>query len=92
MSGLSTSFKKGECREVVFWLLLFGSCQFLASPRSKTGIIGVVGAAAFPLYAHVTFCPRVSRMRGNSENISPWQFSLTLGLLGIETERQVTCF
>jgi membrane protease YdiL (CAAX protease family) len=44
-------FKIGECREVVFWVLLLGSWQFLASPGSKTGIIGAVGATAFLVYA-----------------------------------------
>jgi membrane protease YdiL (CAAX protease family) len=51
MSGLLTKFAVGECREVVFWLLLLGSWQFLASARMKTGIIGAIAAAAFLVYA-----------------------------------------
>ena len=51
MSGLLTKFAVGECREIVFWLLLLGSWQFLASPGMKTGIIGAIAAAAFLVYA-----------------------------------------
>jgi membrane protease YdiL (CAAX protease family) len=51
MSGLLTKFAVGECREVVFWLLLLGSWQFLASPGMKAGIIGAIAAAAFLVYA-----------------------------------------
>ena len=51
MSGLLTKFAVGECREVVFWLLLLGSWQVLASPGMKTGIIGAIAAAAFLVYA-----------------------------------------
>jgi hypothetical protein len=43
MSGLSANVKRGEPREIVFWLLLLGSWQFLASPGSKNGVIGAVG-------------------------------------------------
>ena len=38
-------------REVVFWLLLLGSWQFLATPGARNGIIGAVGTAAFLLFA-----------------------------------------
>src|SRR6266851_6259048 len=51
MSGLSANLKRGEYREIVFWLLLLGSWQFLASPGSKNGVIGSVGTAAFLLFA-----------------------------------------
>jgi membrane protease YdiL (CAAX protease family) len=51
MSGLSANLKRGEYREIVFWLLLLGSWQFLASPGSKNGVIGAVGTAAFLLFA-----------------------------------------
>ena len=47
MSGFSTNLKKGEYREVLFWLLLLGSWQFLASPGNKNGIVGATGTAAF---------------------------------------------
>ena len=42
MSGLSANLEKGEYREVLFWLLLLGSWQFLASPGIKNGIIGAL--------------------------------------------------
>jgi membrane protease YdiL (CAAX protease family) len=51
MPGLSTNSKSGEYREVLFWLLLLGSWQFLASPGGRNGIIGAVGAATFLVYA-----------------------------------------
>ena len=51
MSGFSTNLKKGEYREVLFWLLLLGSWQFLASPGNKNGIVGATGTAAFLLFA-----------------------------------------
>jgi membrane protease YdiL (CAAX protease family) len=51
MPGLSMILKIGECREVLFWLLLLGSWQFLASPGSKPGFIGAVGTAFFLVYA-----------------------------------------
>jgi membrane protease YdiL (CAAX protease family) len=51
MSGLSTKLKRWEYREIVFWLLLLGSWQFLASPGSKNGVVGAVGTAAFLLFA-----------------------------------------
>ena len=69
MSGLSTIFKIGECREVVFWLLLLGSWQFLASPGSKTGIIGAVGAAAFLVYAWAN----LDRLRGLGLDHARWR-------------------
>jgi membrane protease YdiL (CAAX protease family) len=51
MSGFSTNLKKGEYREVLFWLLLLGSWQFLASPGNKNGIVGATGTAAFLVFA-----------------------------------------
>jgi len=51
MSGLSANLEKGEYREVLFWLLLLGSWQFLASPGSKNGIIGAFGAVVFLVFA-----------------------------------------
>jgi hypothetical protein len=51
MSGLSANLEKGEYREVLFWLLLLGSWQFLASPGGKNGIVGALGTAAFLVFA-----------------------------------------
>jgi membrane protease YdiL (CAAX protease family) len=61
--------KIGECREVVFWVLLLGSWQFLASPGSKTGIIGAVGAAAFLVYAWAN----LDRLRGLGLDHALWR-------------------
>jgi len=71
MSGLSTSFKIGECREVVFWLLLLGSWQFLASPARKTGIIGAMGATAFLVYAGAS----IDRLSGLGLDHARWRSS-----------------
>ena len=46
MSGLSVNLKRGEYREILFWLLLLGSWQFLASPGCKNGIVGAIGLGA----------------------------------------------
>ena len=51
MSGFSTKLKIGEYREILFWLLLLGSWQFLASPGGKNGIAGATGTAAFLIFA-----------------------------------------
>jgi membrane protease YdiL (CAAX protease family) len=51
MPGPSSNDESGEYRAVLFWLLLLGSWQFLASHGGKTGIIGAVGAAVFLVYA-----------------------------------------
>lgn len=60
MSGLSTTFKSGGYREVLFCLLLLGSWQFLASPGTKNGIVGALGATVFLAYAWAT----LDRLRG----------------------------
>jgi membrane protease YdiL (CAAX protease family) len=51
MSGFSMNLRNGEYREVLFWLLLLGSWQFLASPGNKNGIVGATGTAAFLVFA-----------------------------------------
>jgi membrane protease YdiL (CAAX protease family) len=51
MSGFSTKLKIGDYREILFWLLLLGSWQFLASPGGKNGIAGATGTAAFLVFA-----------------------------------------
>ena len=69
MSGLSPNVKSGEYREILFWLLLLGSWQFLASPGRKTGIIGALGAAAFLVYAWAN----VDRLRGLGLDHARWR-------------------
>lgn len=51
MSRFSTNLKKGEYREVLFWLLLLGSWQFLVAPGERSAVFGVMGTAAFLIYA-----------------------------------------
>ena len=41
----------GRESEALFWLLLPGSWQFLASPGRKSGIVGAIGTATFLLFA-----------------------------------------
>src|SRR6266516_2802070 len=60
MSEFSMNLKKDGYREVLFWLLLLGSWQFLASPGNKNGIVGAVGAAAFLVFAW----GNMNRLRG----------------------------
>ena len=85
MSGLLTKLSVGECREVVFWLLLLGSWQFLASPGSNPGIVGAVGAAAFLAYAWANI-DRLSRMgldhaRWRSAARTNWVLAAVSGIL-----------
>ena len=68
MPGLSTKLKMGEYREVLFWLLLLGSWQFLASPGSKNGVGGAIGTAVFLLFA----CGNLDRSE------TPWAGLCTL--------------
>jgi membrane protease YdiL (CAAX protease family) len=50
MSGFS-NLKKGDYREVLFWLLLLGSWQFLVAPGDRNAVFGVMGTAAFLVFA-----------------------------------------
>jgi hypothetical protein len=44
VAGLSQQMTRlGEYREVLFWLLLLGSWQFLASPGAKGAVVGASG-------------------------------------------------
>ena len=52
VAGLSQHMTRlGEYREVLFWLLLLGSWQFLASPGAKSAVVGASGALMFLLFA-----------------------------------------
>lgn len=52
VAGLSQHMTRlGEYREVLFWLLLLGSWQFLASPGAKGAVVGASGALMFLLFA-----------------------------------------
>ena len=64
-----TNLRSGEYREVLFWLLLLGSWQFLASPDGKNGIIGAFGAAGFLVYAWAN----LDRLRGLGLDHANWR-------------------
>src|SRR5713226_2396531 len=85
MSGLSANLKRGEYREIVFWLLLFGSWEFLASPGSKNGVIGAIGTAAFLLFACANL-DRLTRLgldhaRWRSVPGRHWLFAISSGFI-----------
>ena len=85
MSGLSAKLKRWEYREIVFWLLLLGSWQFLASPGSKNGVIGAVGTAAFLLFAGASL-DRLTRLglnhaRWRSVPGRSWLFAIASGCI-----------
>jgi len=69
MPGLSTNSKSGEYREVLFWLLLLGSWQFLASSGRRNGIIGAVGEAVFLVYAWAS----LDQLRGLGLDDAHWR-------------------
>jgi len=48
---LNTVNRLGEHREVLFWLLLLGSWQFLASPGTRNAVVGAGGTVTFLLFA-----------------------------------------
>jgi membrane protease YdiL (CAAX protease family) len=52
VAGLSQHMPRlGEYREVLFWLLLIGSWQFLASRGAKSAVVGASGALMFLVFA-----------------------------------------
>jgi membrane protease YdiL (CAAX protease family) len=53
----------------VFWLLLLGSWQFLASAGRKAGIVGAIGAASFLVYAWAN----IDRLRGLDFDHARWR-------------------
>ncbi|HWB84459.1 MAG TPA: type II CAAX endopeptidase family protein [Bryobacteraceae bacterium] len=61
--------RAGECREILFWLLLLGSWQFLASPGSKNGMIGALGAGGFLVYARAN----LDTLRGLGLELASWR-------------------
>jgi len=64
-------------REVIFWLLLLGSWQFLAAPGGKNAVIGATGAAAFLLFAWSSF----GRLRRLGLDYASWERSSRTGWL-----------
>lgn len=54
MPGLSRDVKRiSEHKEVLFWLLLLGSWQFLAAPGQRNAVVGGVGTAAFLMFSYL---------------------------------------
>src|SRR5947207_13419304 len=51
VAGLQHMTRIGDNREMLFWLLLLGSWQFLASPGGKNAVVGAGGALMFLLFA-----------------------------------------
>ena len=48
------AFRWRGAREVIFWLLLLGSWQFLAAAGARNGIIGCIGTATFLIFARLS--------------------------------------
>ena len=51
LKSITSALKWSGSREVLFWLLLLGSWQFLAAPGGRNGFIGCIGTAAFLRFA-----------------------------------------
>lgn len=58
-----------EHREMLFWLLLLGSWQFLASPGKSTSVIGAAGTAWFLVLAWKS----LGRLRGFGMHQARWE-------------------
>ena len=58
-----------EQREMLFWLLLLGSWQFLASPGKSTSVIGAAGTAWFLVLAWKS----LGRLRGFGMHQARWE-------------------
>ncbi len=56
-------------REMLFWLLLLGSWQFLASPRESNAILGAAGTACFLVFAWRS----LGRLRRVGMNHARWE-------------------
>lgn len=62
-----------EHREMLFWLLLLGSWQFLASPGKTTSAIGAAGSACFLVLAWKS----LGRLRGFGMHQARWEPAYT---------------
>ena len=70
MPGLSQHLKSSnEYREVLFWLLLLGSWQFLVAPGGRNAVIGAIGTAAFLIFA----CWNLGKLRGLGLAYAGWR-------------------
>jgi membrane protease YdiL (CAAX protease family) len=61
--------RKSEYREVLFWLLLLGSWQFLVAPGGRNAVIGAIGTAAFLIFA----CWNLGKLRGLGLAYAGWR-------------------
>jgi membrane protease YdiL (CAAX protease family) len=69
MQGLSPLLKRFcEYREVLFWLLLLGSWQFLVAPSGKNAVFGATGTAVFLVFAF----RNLGRLRGLGLGYAGW--------------------
>jgi membrane protease YdiL (CAAX protease family) len=68
-SEMQRSWRCGGGREVVFWLLLLGSWQFLAASGNRNGIIGAVGTVVFLLFA----AANLDRLEGLGLEHASWR-------------------
>jgi membrane protease YdiL (CAAX protease family) len=70
MQGLSPLLKRiCEYREVLFWLLLLGSWQFLMAPSGKNAVFGATGTAMFLAFAF----RNLGRLRGLGLGYASWR-------------------
>src|SRR5664279_5458082 len=70
MPGLPQRVKKtSEYREVLFWLLLLGSWQFLTAPGEKNAMFGAGGTAIFLVFAY----RNLGRLRGLGLDYADWR-------------------
>ena len=70
MPGLSQFLKRiCEYREVLFWLLLLGSWQFLMAPSGKNAVFGATGTAVFLVFAF----RNLGRLRGLGLGHASWR-------------------
>jgi membrane protease YdiL (CAAX protease family) len=51
LQNITSTLKWRGSHEVLFWLLLLGSWQFLAAPGGRNGFIGSIGTAVFLRFA-----------------------------------------
>jgi len=59
----------GEFREVLFWLLLLGSWQFLVVPGTRNTACGLAGTSAFLVFAY----RNLGRLRGLGLAYAAWR-------------------
>ena len=89
------NLKNNKYREILFWLLLLSSWQFLASPGTRNGIIGAFGTAAFLLFAWANL-GRFDRLglehaRWRSVEARIWAFAIASGPIAGVTVSWIAC-